>query len=59
MREDVRTLKKIVLEGNGQPSLVQRVTNLEVPVRAIIWISGVTLVAVLGIAATIISDHFK
>jgi hypothetical protein len=53
VKEDVSTLKRIVYEGNGE-SLVSRVTALEKPVTAMIWMTGAILVCVLGIAGTVI-----
>lgn len=59
IREDVRVLKRIVIEGNGEPSLVSRVTKLEVPVQWAIYLSGATLVAVIGMIVTLFSSHIQ
>ena len=50
--KDVATLRRIVYEGNGN-SLVSRVTALETPVKALLWISGATLVMILGVVGTV------
>jgi hypothetical protein len=51
--EDVKTLRRIVYEGNGG-TLVSRVTKLETPVNALLWISGATLVMILGVVGTVV-----
>lgn len=59
LMRDIATLRRIVIEGNGEPSLVSRVTALEGPVKAMIWLGATTLLTVLGIAATLISERLK
>jgi hypothetical protein len=51
--EYVTTLRKLVYEGNGN-SLVSRVTAVETPVTALLWISGATLVMILGVVGTVV-----
>jgi hypothetical protein len=54
LADDVATLRRIVYEGNGEPSLVSRVIALEKPVTAMVWMTGAILVCFLGIVGTVI-----
>jgi hypothetical protein len=62
MGNDVKTLRRIVYEGNGVPSLVARMTSVERAISAMLWMTGSILVCVLGIAGTVaaslIIGHF-
>lgn len=58
VESDVKTLKRIVLEGNGEPSLVSRMTSAETKLAAIVWLSCATLVSVLATLTAVIAKHF-
>jgi len=45
---DVKTLNKIVIVGNGAPSLVSQMAVMRQTVFALCWLVGVTCVAVIG-----------
>ena len=53
--EDVKTLRRIVYEGNGTPSLVSRMTTLEKTMSALEGMTKAILVCVLGIFGTVMS----
>lgn len=53
--EDVKTLRRIVYEGNGSPSLVSRMTTLEKSMSALEGMTKAILVCVLGIFGTVVA----
>jgi hypothetical protein len=57
LAKDVATLKRVVLEGNGAPSLVSRVTATETKLALITWLSGATFVGIVTLIVTIIAKH--
>lgn len=58
IESDVKTLRRIVIEGNGEPSLVSRMTSAETKLAAIVWLSCATLASVLATLAAVIAKHF-
>ena len=56
--KDVATLKRVVLEGNGAPSLVSRVTSVETKMAAIIWLSTATLIGIISLIVAVVVKHF-
>ncbi len=58
IEKDVITLKRVVIEGNGEPSLVSRMTSAETKLALIVWLSGSTLLAVLATLTAVVAKHF-
>jgi len=41
-----------LFEGNGEPSIISRLTKLETCMSAVVWFSGLTITSVAGLFIT-------
>lgn len=57
MERELGDLNKIVIRGNGKPSLVSQVAVLDTKLTLLCWLVGVTCAAVIGQIVSMVLKH--